>query len=147
MNIRILLLTLTSLLLPMQQAAGADSDPRQLVDMPPAVAAHMLASMRSHLQAIADIQLAAASGKFDKAATIAENRLGLPSMEHEGASTLAPYMPKPMRQMGMQMHRAASHFAMVARDTEVDGDVRRAMTALGHVTQRCVACHSAYRIH
>lgn len=139
------------LTLTMQQAVAASSDPmpmdtRQLVDMPQTIQAKMLSSMRSHLQAISDIQLALAAGAFDKAADIADQRLGLSSMAREGAGTLGPYMPKPMRHLGMQMHRAASHFATVARDSEIDGDLKRAVGALGDVTQRCIACHAAYRI-
>jgi hypothetical protein len=56
-------------------------------------------------------------------------------------------MPKPMQEIGTQMHRAASRFAVVAQDASVRNDVRPALSALGAVMEQCVACHAAYRLH
>jgi mono/diheme cytochrome c family protein len=108
---------------------------------------HMLTNMRNHLLAIAQIQHALAEGDFDAAGAIAEERLGMSSLASHGASHMAPYMPEPMRAIGTQMHRAASRFALVAQDASVDRDLPRALKALFAVTEQCVACHGAYRIH
>ncbi len=145
MKTRLLWSVLTGVLMSMPLALSAAPDTRTAVDMPPEKSAMMLANMRDHLQTLGEIQSALAAGDFDKAADLAEQHLGLDAMNREGPQ-LAPYMPTPMRQMGMQMHRAASRFARVARDSEIDGDLKPPMAALGQVTQACVACHAAYRV-
>ena len=127
--------------------AADDSDPRELVALPAMMQRHMLANMRDHLRAIAQIQEALAGGDFDAAATIAEERIGLSSLAAHGAAHMAPYMPGPMQTIGMQMHRAASRFALVAKDASVDGDLPGALKSLSAITQQCVACHAAYRVH
>jgi hypothetical protein len=127
-------------------AAGGD-DPRELVELPPMMQQHMLRNMRDHLAAITEIQQALSSGAFDRAADIAETRIGMSSLASHGASHMAPYMPKAMRQIGTSMHRAASQFAKIAEESAVDGDVERAIGALSAVTAQCVACHAAFRAH
>lgn len=145
MKARFLWPILAGVLMSAPLAAAAATDTRTAVDMPPEKSAMMLANMRDHLQALGEIQSALASGDYDKAANLADKHLGLDAMNREGPQ-LAPYMPMPMRQMGMQMHRAASRFARVARDSEIDGDLKPSLAALGKVTQACVACHAAYRV-
>lgn len=131
---------------PDHHAMNAMNDGRQRVEMPPALRAHMLANMRLHLVALGEIQTALAAGHFDQAADIAENQVGLSSLEAHGASHLAPYMPKNMRELGMAMHRSASRFARVAQEAAVTNDLPRAVTALGELTQKCTACHATYRV-
>lgn len=128
------------------QAAHASSDTRQPVRMPPEMRAHMLDNMRVHLVALGEIQAALAAGKYDQAADIAERRIGLSSLEAHNASHMAPYMPKPMQELGMTMHRAASRFALTAQETAVDNDLPRALGALAELTQKCTACHAGYRL-
>lgn len=130
-------------LLPTAQAA----DPRPLVQMPPPMQEHMLANMRDHLVAMGEIQAALAAGKYDQAADIAEQRIGMSSLEAHHASRMAPYMPKPMQELGMTMHHAASRFARTAQEAELEGGLPRALTALSELTQRCAACHASYRVH
>jgi cytochrome c556 len=55
-------------------------------------------------------------------------------------------MPKPMQELGMTMHRAASRFARTAQEAEVEGGAPRALGALSELTQRCAACHASYRL-
>jgi hypothetical protein len=128
-------------------SAVAADDPRQLVHMPAPMAQHLLSNMRDHLSALTEIQRGLGSGDYQLAADIAERRIGLSSLESHGASHMAPFMPKPMQDIGTQMHRAASQFALVAQETGADGDVGRAVAALAKVTEQCVACHAAYRAH
>ena len=128
-------------------AFADDGDSRQLVKMPAPMTQHMLGNMRDHLVAITEIQQSMGKGEFQRAADIAEKRIGLSSLDAHGASHMAPFMPKPMQEIGTQMHRAASQFALVAQDTGVDGNVTRAIGALSRVTEQCVACHAAYRAH
>lgn len=69
------------------------------------------------------------------------------SLAMHGASEIAPRMPKEMQDIGTQMHRAASRFAVEAQNASVGNDVHPALAALGDVMRQCVACHAAYRLH
>ena len=121
-------------------------EPRQYVELPGPMRGHMLRNMRDHLLALSEIQDALSVGAFDRAAAIAEKRIGMSSLAAHGAAHMAPYMPESMRQIGMQMHHAASQFAIVAQEVSVDGDLPRALGALTRITQQCVACHAAFRV-
>ena len=137
---------LAALAEPPDHTAHAPSDTRQAIDMPPELRTHMLANMREHLVAMGEIQAALAKGNFDEAADIAENRIGMSSLEVHHASHLAPYMPKPIQELGMTIHRTASRFARTAQEAAVEGGVPRALGALSELTQRCVACHANFRL-
>lgn len=126
--------------------SGHGADARQLVEFPPALREHELANMRDHLLSLQQIQEALAKGRFDKAADIAESRLGMNSLKLHGAHEVAQYMPQGMQEVGEAMHRSASRFALAATDASVSGDVRPALAALSQVTQQCVTCHAAYRL-
>ncbi|HET9700116.1 MAG TPA: hypothetical protein VFP70_04260 [Burkholderiales bacterium] len=128
-------------------SAAWAQDTRQKVDLPPMIRDHMMANMREHLLAVSEIHEALAAGAFDRAADVAENRLGMSSLRSHGASHMAPHMPEAMRDIGTGMHRAASRFAVAAQEAAVTGDMRRALGSLAEVTRQCVACHAAYRVH
>jgi mono/diheme cytochrome c family protein len=128
--------------------AGTEApDSRQHVEFPAPMREHTLASMRDHLMALQEINLALARNDFEKAGSVAEQRLGMSSMEAHGADHLAAFMPKPMQDIGTRMHRAASRFAVEAQDASASNDLKPALAALGAVMQHCVACHAAYRLH
>jgi cytochrome c556 len=137
----VLSLSMTTLL-----SSGYAADPRQHVELPPMMQEHMLGNMRDHLLAISEIQTALAAGKYEQAADIAEQRIGMSSLQIHGASHMAPYMPKSMQAIGTEMHRAASRFAIAATNAATRNDIKPALAQLAHVTQQCVACHSSYRI-
>ncbi len=120
----------------------ADEDPRQLVELPRMMQEHMMSNMRDHLAAINEILINMKRGDLDKAAEVAESRLGMSSLESHGASHMAGFMPEGMRQAGTRMHRAASRFALQAQE----GEVLSAYHALAEITSACVACHAGYRI-
>jgi hypothetical protein len=110
---------------------------------------HMLANMRDHLATLSDILGNLAESKFDAAAKLAEQRLGMSSLGLHGASHMAPYMPKPMQDIGTNMHRAASRFAIVAQNASVTPSfeaMRDVFRSLHEVTATCVGCHAGYRI-
>lgn len=130
-----------------QHGAMSMQDKRTLVHFPAMLRVHTLANMRDHLLTLGEIQAALANKEFDKAADIAEQRLGMTSMKLHGAHEVAKYMPEGMRELGTAMHRSASRFAVIASNAGVSGNVAPALTALSHVTQACVACHSSYRLH
>ncbi len=120
----------------------ADDDPRQLVQLPQMMQQHMLSNMRDHLSVLNEILVSMSNGELDVAADIAEQRLGMSSLESHGASHMAKYMPEGMRQAGTGMHHAASRFALKAHE----GDLLAAYKMLSEITTGCVACHSSYRI-
>jgi cytochrome c556 len=131
-----------SALLPAAHAA----DPRQLVEMPPPMQEHMLANMRDHLAAMGEIQAALGNGDFDRAADIAEQRIGMSSLIAHDATHMVPYMPKEMQDIGTAMHHAASRFARTAQEAAVTDDMPRSLGALAELTQQCTACHAGYRL-
>jgi hypothetical protein len=127
--------------------AAVPADSRQLVTFPEPMRIHTITSMRDHLLALQEIDVALSQNAFDKAAAIAEQRLGMSSLELHGAAHIAPFMPQGMQDIGTAMHRAASRFAVEAQTASVGNDVRPALAALGTVMQQCVACHATYRLH
>ena len=120
----------------------ADDDSRLLVELPEMMQQHMMSNMRDHLVTINEILVNMANGQLDRAAEVAESRLGMSSLEAHGASHMAGFMPEGMRQAGTNMHRAASRFALKAEE----GEMLPAYNALSEITSACVACHSRYRI-
>lgn len=139
---KILQLMLLPLLLLASSAAAADDDTRQLVELPEMMQQHMLSNMRDHLVSLNEILQYMANDQLDKAAEVAESRLGMSSLDAHGASHMAHFMPEGMRLAGTSMHRAASRFALKAQE----GEVLPAYRALSEVTSSCVACHAGYRI-
>ena len=131
----------------MAEPAPGAGDARQLVNFPEPMRLHTITSMRDHLLALQEINAALSVNAFDKAASIAEQRLGMSSLERHGAAHIAPFMPQGMQDIGTQLHRAASRFAIEAQSAGVSNDVWPALASLSTVMQQCVACHAAYRLH
>jgi hypothetical protein len=115
---------------------AAQRDSRQLVSFPEPMRLHTISSMRDHLLALQEIDVALSQNEFDKAATIAEQRLGMSALELHGAAHIAPFTPQAMQDIGTQMHRAASRFAVDAQTASVGNDVRPALASLGAVMQQ-----------
>ena len=125
---------------------AAAPETRVAVRFPEPLRTHTLANMRDHLATLQQIEDALAGGDSQRAADLAERRLGLSSLEAHGAHDVAPYMPQGMQDLGTGMHKAASRFAIEAANAGATGDPRPALAALSRVTAQCVACHAAYRI-
>jgi len=117
-------------------------DSRELVKFPEMMQQHMMANMRDHVVALNEILEFMGNNQPDNAADVAENRLGMSSLDNHGASHMASMMPKGMQAAGTSMHRAASRFALKAEE----GDLLPAYKALSDITAACVSCHTAYRI-
>ncbi len=132
-----------SLLFTLPVLAKGEQDTRQKIKLPGMMKEHMLGNMRDHMLAIHEIQSALAKNELDKAADIAEQRIGMSSLVEHHAAMMAPYMPKNMQDIGTKMHHAASRFAMVVKE----GDALKSLDGLAKITQQCVACHAAYRLN
>jgi len=124
-------------------SATAEEDKRVFVKMPKMMQEHQLANMRDHLMAIDEILIEMGNDNLDKAADIAEARLGMSSLGLHGASHMGKVIPKEMGTIGTSMHKAASRFALKAQE----GDALPAYKALQEVTAACVACHAGYKTH
>lgn len=129
-----------------KEPAASPSDSRVLVNFPAELTAHTLANMRDHLLALQEINDALARGDNDRAAKIAEERLGMTSLKAHGAHEVAKYMPQGMQDAGTLMHRSASRFATAAQNAGVTGDLKTALGALGEVMGACNGCHAGYRL-
>jgi len=141
--------TLAAILLVGLAGAGEAQDTRQLVRLPEPMQDHMLGNMRDHLVTLNEIIGNIADGKFDEAAKLAEQKLGMSSLGLHGAAHMAPFMPQPMQDIGTSMHRAASRLAIVLQDTSVSptlDTMRDVNRSLHEVTTTCTACHASYRI-
>ena len=141
MTVAILLATLTG--------APAADDVREQVKLPAMMREHMLGNMRDHLLTLNQILGDVSDAKFDAAAKIAEARLGMSSLTFHNAEHMAPFMPKPMQEMGTSMHRAASRLVIVLQDAAVTPDadsLRKVAGALHAVTTACTSCHASYRL-
>jgi cytochrome c556 len=130
------------LLLSVFGVVTADSESRQPIKLPAKMQRHMMSNMRDHLAAINEILISMAAEEYDKAAGIAENRLGMSSLGSHGAEHMAKFMPENMQAIGARMHRAASRFALRAEE----GEALEAYGALSAITTECVACHASYRV-
>ena len=122
------------------------ADTREFVKFPPELAEHTIANMRDHLLTLQQINEALGRGESEKAAQIAEERLGMSSLRLHGAAEVAKYMPQGMQEAGTAMHRAASRFAIEAQNVGVTRELKPAFGALGELMAACVGCHSAYRL-
>ena len=119
------------------------ADSRQLVEFPEMMRDHM----RDHLLALTKIQQHLALEEYEKAATVAENRLGMSSLSGYGAPHMARFMPAAMQQIGTQMHKTASRFMIIVQEGGLEGSTPKIAEGLVGVMQQCVACQSSYRVH
>jgi len=141
--------TIAAILLVGLAGAGQAQDARELVRLPQPMQEHMLGNMRDHLVTLNEIIGHVADGKFDQAAKLAEQGLGMSSLGLHGAAHMAQFMPQPMQDIGTSMHRAASRLAIVLQDTSVSptlDTMRDVNRALHEVTTTCTACHASYKI-
>jgi hypothetical protein len=128
---------------------AAAQDSRELVKLPAPMQEHMLSNMRDHLVTLSEIIGDIAEEKFDQAAKLAEQRLGMSSLPAHDAAHMAPFMPKPMQDMGTNMHHAASQLVIVLQDASITPDaqsMRHVDQVIHTITSACTGCHAAYRI-
>lgn len=127
----------------------AYADERTLVQLPAPMQEHMLGNMRDHLYAIDEILAALAQGDTAEASAVAEQRLGLSSLDDHGAAHLAGFMPPEMQTAGTELHKAASRFIQTAQNAELDHTFeaqQKVFGALQDITAACNACHTSFRL-
>ena len=119
------------------------TDFRTLVEMPDKPRKILQEDMLDHLAALNEINRYLAQNNLNSAADVAESGMGrslLSKYQNEGMRP-GRYMPKEMREIGYELHNAATQFAKVARQ----GNLQEALAAYHRITSACVACHYSYR--
>lgn len=140
---------LTATLSVLLSAPLAQADERMLVQLPAPMQEHMLGNMRDHLYALDEILAALAQGDTAEAGAVAEQRLGLSSLNDHGASHLAGFMPPEMQAAGTELHKAASRFIQAAENAELEHTFeaqQKVFEALQGITAACNTCHTSFRI-
>ncbi len=129
------------LVLPVSATAG-----REQADMPAFASKHLLSTMRGHLEALEMVTALLSERDYEKAAEVAEQHLGMSSVEIHYEKYVGKYLPKGMRTLGTRMHEAASRFSETARSVATEGGPPdRLFGALAAIMHQCVACHDSYR--
>jgi len=114
------------------------SDKRTSLGLAPAMKQQQLAMMRDHLQAVHDIVGLLAEEKFDRAASIAHNKLGLtPEMK----KMCNMFSNAKFRQVGLASHQSADELGDVLKQ----GDLQQSLHALHKTMNACLQCHATFR--
>jgi cytochrome c556 len=124
-------------------------DSRQLVEFPAPMREHLLSNMRDHLSTLDQVLANISAGQFEKAGKLLEERLGMSSLTAHDAAHMAPFMPKPMQEMGTAMHHAASQLVITLQNASVSASeesFRQVLAGMHQVTTACTSCHATYRI-
>jgi len=146
---RLLSVVIAAVLLAADTGLALAQDGRQLVRLPEPMQEHMLSNMRDHLATLDEIIGDVAQAKYDEAARLAEQRLGMSSLSAHGAAHMAPFMPQQMQEIGTSMHHAASRLVIVLQNAATaasEQSIREVNGALHDVTSACVACHASYKV-
>lgn len=122
-----------------EQGAKQLTELRQPAIYPADVKLGFLQRMRENLAYLNEIQAALAESDFERAAEIAEYKLGLSSYGPQNTRQF-PHTPPPMKQMGDASRRSASKLALVLQE----GDMKKSLEALSTTTSTCVACHATF---
>ncbi len=171
------IILLSIFLLPLSYLVMAEeTDPRNLVEMPPKMQQHFLANMRGHFVSLDAIIAALADEDFEKAADIADNQLGMHKrhqcedaghenhkghqQEHDHKS-IAKELGKELDSDKSQEHKGFGkvmppemkamgmqlhHAASEFATVAKNGDTQESLKALQKVSSACVACHQAFRV-
>lgn len=100
----------------------------------------VLGEMRSILTAVNGVLRALDSGDMKEAATAARSA-GM-GMAVDVNPTLMAKLPLEFKALGMSLH---SDFDLLAKDIDQGLDHKGVVRRLGQLTNKCVACHGAYR--
>lgn len=122
--------------------AEQSEDGRKPVSLPDTARQMLVANMNDHQLALHEIVVALSRGQGERAADIAESRLGRAWRDGPDAAQVTSHLPPGMRSLAEAMHDAASEFAEAAWE----GDTSRSLAALAKITRQCVACHALYRL-
>jgi len=119
------------------------NDMRTFVEMPENARKILQGDMLDHLAVLNDINRNLSENNLNAAAEVAETGMGRNLLSKYQDVDMRPgrYMPREMREIGWELHRAAIRFAEVARG----GNLQKTLQAYQRITEACVACHYSYR--
>ena len=119
------------------------TDLRTLVEIPDKALLILQEDMLDHLAVLNEINRYLSENDLRAAAEVAETGMGRSLLSKYQDKDIRPgrYMPKAMREIGWELHAAASEFAQAARK----GDLNKTLLAYHRITSACVACHYSYR--
>lgn len=120
------------------------SDMRTFVKMPEQASQILLEDMLDHLAVLNEINHYLAENDLLAAADVAENGMGRSLLGKYQDEDMRPgrYMPKEMREIGWELHEAASEFVIAAKQV----NLKKTLSAYYRITSACVSCHYSYRI-
>jgi cytochrome c556 len=118
---------------------GAEpGDQRISLGLPPAMRHNQLAMMRDHLKSVDEIIALIGEEKFDAAAKVAHERLGLtPEMQ----KMCSMFGNDRFRELGLNFHKSADHLGEVLKQH----DTNASLDALHNTMQYCITCHQTFR--
>jgi len=119
------------------------TDFRTLVEIPEKPLLILQEDMLDHLAVLNEINRFLGENDLKSAAEVAETGMGRSLLSKYQDEDMRPgrFMPKEMREIGWELHNAASQFAKVARQ----GNLQKTLLAYHRITGTCVACHYSYR--
>ena len=119
------------------------TDLRTYVKMPESARQILQEDMLDHLAVLNEINRYLSENKLSSAADVAESGMGRSLLSKYQDEEMRPghYMPKAMREIGWELHNAATQFAKAARK----GNMQKTLLAYHRITSACVACHYSYR--
>jgi hypothetical protein len=126
-----------------QETETSITDLRTLVELPEKAGRILREDMLDHLAVLNEINRYLSENDLQSAAEVAETGMGKSLLGKYQDQDMRPgrYMPKEMREIGWELHKAASEFATAARQ----GDLHKTLVAYHHITSTCVACHYSFR--
>ena len=120
-------------------------DTRELAPLKPEARETLRLEMFDNLLALQQIVTLLAANQVKEAGEVAEKELGRSAMGRNASKPFearpGPQMPRPMHDIGISGHLAATDFARAA----ASGDRDKALAALPAMVGTCVACHASYR--
>ena len=118
-------------------------DLRSYVEMPEKARRILQEDMLDHLAVLNEINRYLAENDLLAAADVAENGMGRSLLSKYQDEEMRPgrHMPKEMREIGWELHDAATQFVTAARQV----NLKKTLLAYQRITSACVACHYSYR--
>jgi hypothetical protein len=119
------------------------TDLRTLVVMPEKARQILQEDMLDHLATLNEINRYLSENDLIAAAEVAETGMGRSLLSKYQNEEMRPgrYMPKEMREIGWELHNAATRFSITARK----GNLSQTLLAYHGITSTCVACHYSFR--
>ena len=119
------------------------TDLRTYVKMPDKARQILTEDMLDHLAVLNEINRYLSENELTSAAEVAETGMGRSLLSKYQDEEFRPghYMPKAMREIGWELHNAATEFSQAARQ----GNMQETLQGYQRITSACVACHYSYR--